>query len=85
MKREPQSDLRYIKTENLIQETFRSMLREMDYPQITIRELTRRAMINRKTFYLHYSSLDELLGKLSYGKKPRRLCYKKDVPLFPAK
>lgn len=64
MKRKPQNDLRYIKTENLIQETFRSMLGEMDYTQITIRELTRRAMINRKTFYLHYSSLDELLGKL---------------------
>ena len=30
MKREPQNDLRYIKTENLIQETFRSMLGEMD-------------------------------------------------------
>lgn len=40
------------------------MLREMDYSQITIKELTHRAMINRKTFYLHYHSLDELLGKL---------------------
>ena len=62
--RETQNDLRYIKTENLIQDTFCDMLREMDYSQITIKELTDRAMINRKTFYLHYSSLDELLGKL---------------------
>lgn len=64
MKREPQNDLRYIKTERLIQETFREMLRDMDYAQITIKELTERAMINRKTFYLHYSSLDELLAAL---------------------
>lgn len=62
--REPQNDLRYIKTEKLIQNTFCDMLREMDYAQITIKDLTNRAMINRKTFYLHYNSLDELLGRL---------------------
>ena len=33
----------------------------MDYDQITIKELTQRAQINRKTFYLHYASLDDLL------------------------
>jgi len=64
MKRKPQNDLRYIKTEKLIQTTFRNMLKEMDFAQITIKELTSRAMINRKTFYLHYGSLDELLSKL---------------------
>lgn len=40
------------------------MLLQMDYGQISIKALTDRAMINRKTFYLHYNSLDELLGKL---------------------
>lgn len=64
MKRETQNDLRYIKTEALIQSTFRDMLREKDYTQMSIKELTERARINRKTFYLHYSTLDELLGKL---------------------
>lgn len=64
IKREPQNDLRYIKTESLIQETFRDMLREMDFTQVTIKDLTDRALINRKTFYLHYNSLDELLGRL---------------------
>lgn len=64
MLRESKNDLRYIKTENLIRNTFCDMLREMDYSQITIKELTNRAMINRKTFYLHYNSLDELLGRL---------------------
>lgn len=37
------------------------MICEMDYDQITIKELTQRAQINRKTFYLHYASLDDLL------------------------
>lgn len=62
MKKEPKNDLRYIKTEKLIQKTFRDMILEMDYTQITIRELTERAKINRKTFYLHYTSLDSLLA-----------------------
>ena len=32
--------------------------------RINIKELSERAMINRKTFYLHYDSLDGLLGKM---------------------
>lgn len=67
MKPKKQNDLRYIKTEKLIRETFCNMLLEMDYPQINIKELTERAMINRKTFYLHYNSLDELLWNLQSG------------------
>ena len=49
--RKPQDDLRYQKTEALIQKNFREMLEEMDYQQITIQELSLRAQINRKTFY----------------------------------
>lgn len=62
--RKPQDDLRYRKTEALIQKNFREMLAEMDYQQITIQELALRAQINRKTFYLHYASMDDLLHKL---------------------
>ena len=54
-------DLRVIKTRQAILSTFKEMVCEMDYDQITIKELTERAMINRKTFYLHYQDLDELL------------------------
>ncbi len=64
MDKKPENDLRYIKTEALIRETFRDMLKEMDYSKITIRELTERAKINRKTFYLHYGTLDDLLYQL---------------------
>ena len=62
--RKPQDDLRYQKTEALIQKTFRELMGEMDYLQITIQKLADRARINRKTFYLHYSSIDELLLKM---------------------
>ncbi|WP_432632961.1 TetR/AcrR family transcriptional regulator [Brachyspira sp.] len=54
-------DLRVVKTKEIIRNTFKSMILEMDYDYITIKELTERAKINRKTFYLHYESLDDLL------------------------
>ena len=40
------------------------MICEMDYEQISIKELAQRARINRKTFYLHYNTLDDLLLEL---------------------
>ena len=42
------------------------MMAETDYSHITIKELTARAQINRKTFYLHYPSLDHLLASLQF-------------------
>ena len=57
-------DLRVIRTKEAIRKTFEEMICEMDYEQISIKELTERARINRKTFYLHYSSLDDLLREL---------------------
>lgn len=64
MKENSKQDLRFIKNEKLIRETFHEMLSEMDYSKISIKELTQRAQINRKTFYLHYTSLDHLLAAL---------------------
>lgn len=54
-------DLRILKTKEAIKNTFTKMLLEMPYDKITIKELCERALINRKTFYLHYSSIDDLL------------------------
>ena len=60
-------DLRVVKTKEIIRNTFKSMILEMDYDYITIKELTERARINRKTFYLHYDSLDDLLLEIQDG------------------
>lgn len=57
-------DLRVRKTKAAIRRVFEEMICEMDYEQITVKELTDRAMINRKTFYLHYETLDDLLAEL---------------------
>ena len=61
MEMEKKEDLRIRKTREAIHRTFKEMICEMDYDQITIKELTQRAQINRKTFYLHYTGLDALL------------------------
>ena len=57
-------DLRVRKTREAIHHTFKEMICEIDYNEITIKELTARAQINRKTFYLHYAGLDDLLEEL---------------------
>ena len=80
--RKPQDDLRYQKTEALIQKNFREMLAEMDYQQITIQELSLRAQINRKTFYLHYASMDDLLHRVQTDTLKRFLEPVKDAK-FP--
>ncbi len=57
-------DLRIQRTKEAIHKTFEEMICEMDYEQITIKELAQRTKINRKTFYLHYNTLDDLLREI---------------------
>ena len=64
MSEKKQEDLRVRKTKKAIRSVFEDMICEMDYEEISIKELTARAMINRKTFYLHYHDLDDLLTEL---------------------
>ena len=40
------------------------MLLESDYNTINVKKICDRALINRRTFYLHYTSLEDLLFEL---------------------
>ena len=66
---ERKTDLRVIKTRKAIKDTFKEMIMEKDASEITVKELTDRVMIHRKTFYLHYTSIEalyeDILSKLS--------------------
>lgn len=53
-------DLRVQKTRKAIKDAFKEMICEMDADKITIKELTDRAKIHRKTFYLHYTCIEAL-------------------------
>ena len=54
-------DLRVLKTEQAIKQNFKDMLMEMPFEKISIKELCDRAMIGRRTFYMHYLSLEDVL------------------------
>ncbi len=53
-------DLRVQKTREAIKNTFKKMICEMSAEKITVKELTERAKIHRKTFYLHYTTIEAL-------------------------
>lgn len=64
MDTQKREDLRVRKTKQAIRGAFREMICEMNLNKITIKELTLRAQINRKTFYLHYQCLDDVMTEL---------------------
>ena len=57
-------DLRVVKTKKAIMDNFSQMLIEHDVEDINVKDLCEKAMINRRTFYLHYNSIDDLLYEL---------------------
>ena len=61
---EKHEDLRIVKTKKAIRTAFTEMICELEYNELNVKELCARAMINRKTFYLHYESLDALFAEL---------------------
>ena len=62
--RERSKDLRVRRTLASIRKAFYELVLEKNYNEISITELTEHAGINRKTFYLHYSSLDDLVSEI---------------------
>ena len=53
-------DRRVVKTQAAIHRALEELVCEKPPHRITVAEITRRANIHRKTFYLHYNSVDEL-------------------------
>lgn len=57
-------DRRIIKTKRAIAVSLLQLLSEKPLEEITITELTLKADINRKTFYLHYSGIEDVATEL---------------------
>jgi len=57
-------DRRIQKTRKAMMTALEELVREKQSAQITVKELTERANITRKTFYLHYSTMKELFDSL---------------------
>lgn len=55
-------DPRIKRTKKLLKDSLKElMLKSDDYTDITIKELCDKAEINRRTFYLHYDDIDEIV------------------------
>lgn len=58
------TDRRTLYTRMVVKEALLELLSEMDYADITIATLCRKAEINRGTFYLHYDNLSQVMDEL---------------------
>lgn len=84
-----QNDLRVIKTRKNIEKVFLSLLMEKDFHKVTIQDILDRALINRSTFYKHYTDkyqlaeilCNEVLEVLKAGVKDRLDCDKTEDAL----
>ena len=56
-----------LRSKRLLAQALSELLLEMPYPKITVAAITRRADLNRGTFYAHYDSVDDLMGELIAG------------------
>lgn len=50
------------RTKSELAKTMRELMNEKDYAKITISDIANRAGVNRKTFYYHFRSTDDLLA-----------------------
>ena len=57
-------DLRFRKTELSIRAAFFELLKSRRISEITVAEISRKAMLGRGTFYLHYKDIHDLLDTL---------------------
>lgn len=57
-------DLRVKRTHKNIREAFITLTKKKKINRITVKELADEAMINKATFYLHYSDLEDLVSEM---------------------
>ena len=64
------TDRRVVRTRKAIREAFFKLMENQDYHKITIASVAREADIDRKTFYLHYRSVSDLVDEVIRRRGP---------------
>ena len=64
MSQPSRTDLRVIKTKRAIRQAFAELVSRMPLEDITVTDVADRALINRKTFYAHYSGIHEIISEM---------------------
>ena len=54
---------KYFSTAFLMDEALINLLNKKDFKYITVKEICKKAGVNRSTFYLHYESINDLLNE----------------------
>lgn len=57
------SESKYFNTAVLMNQALIELLNEKDFEFITVKELCQKACVNRSTFYLHYETMNDLIGE----------------------
>lgn len=60
---EPKTDPRILRTRKLIMDSFIELSSKKEFRDITVKDITTKAMINRATFYYHFQDIYDLLEK----------------------
>ena len=55
------SESKYFNTAIKMDKAFLEILEEKDFDYITVKEICKKAGVNRSTFYLHYETIGDLL------------------------
>ncbi|KOS63129.1 TetR/AcrR family transcriptional regulator [Lysinibacillus agricola] len=58
------TDLRVLRTRKLIMDSFIELSSKKEFKDITVKDITTEAMINRATFYYHFQDIYDLLEKV---------------------
>lgn len=58
------TDLRVLRTRKLIMDSFIELSGKKEFKDITVKDITTEAMINRATFYYHFQDIYDLLEKV---------------------
>lgn len=69
------NESKYYNTALLMDEALLALLETKEYEYISIKEICRKAGVNRSTFYLHYENVDDLLRE-TIEMLNRRFCEK---------
>lgn len=62
--KEKKVDRRVIRTRRMLRDALLSLMQEKEFSQISAKDITDRADLNRGTFYLHYDSPEQLLKNI---------------------
>lgn len=61
---EAKTDLRVLRTRKLIMDAFIDLSGKKEFKDITVKDITTEALINRATFYYHFEDIYDLLEKV---------------------